>query len=144
MPAAGERGKVKGKILKLHARSRILEVTLSQPSPQHPEYVAILRDITRKQSEESLRSSLAINRALLNAIADVIFRIRADGTSISFKAPKNYFSLPISKVVGKHIEEVLPPQLAPSARNCIKQAFSTNEVQIFEYQLALDDKPLSL
>lgn len=62
----------------------------------------------------------------------------------SFKAPNNYLSLPISKVVGKHIEEVLPPQLASSARKCIKQAFSTNEGQIFEYQLVLDDKPLSL
>lgn len=69
---------------------------------------------------------------------------RADGMIVSFKAPKNYFSLPISKVVGKHIEEVLPSQLARSTRKCIKQAFSTNEVQIFEYQLVLDDKPLSL
>lgn len=128
-------------ILKLD-RSRILELTLSQPSPQQfPEYVAILRDITeRKQSESSLRSSLAINRALINAIPDVIFRVRADGIIISLKAPKNYFPLPISRVVGKHIEEVLPPELANSARNCIQQAFSTNEVQIFEYDLTFDER----
>lgn len=130
-------------ILKLNARSHILEVTLSQPSPQQfPEYVAILRDITeRKQSEESLRSSLTINRALLNAIPDVIFRIRADGMIVSFKAPKNYFSVPVSRSVGKNIKEVLPPDVAHSALNCVKQAFSTNEVQIFEYQLVLDSKP---
>ncbi len=97
----------------------------------------ITRDITeRKQAEEALRSSVATNRALINAMPDLMVRISKGGTLVNFKAPKDHNLLvPPSEFLGKTLAEVLPQAVALPAMDCIKQALQTNDIQIFEYQL---------
>lgn len=113
-------------------------MSISSPSPQRfPEYVAILRDITeRKLAEASLRSTLATNRALLNALPDLILRISREGIITSL-VPKGD-RLATKDIIGKPIQEILPANVAAEALQCLQQAFSTQEVQIFEYQMLLD------
>jgi len=97
----------------------------------------ITRDITeRKQAEEALRSSVATNRALINAMPDLMVRISKGGTLVNFKAPKDHKLLvPPSEFLGKTLAEVLPQTVALPAMDCVKQALQTNDIQIFEYQL---------
>ncbi len=126
-------------IIEVSHQTRIIDVSISNPSPQRfPEYVAILRDITeRKQAEASLRSTLATNRALLNALPDLIFRINGSGIVTSC-IPKGD-RLAAKNFVNKHINKILPADAAQQAMQCLQQALLGQEVQILEYQMLQDD-----
>jgi PAS domain S-box-containing protein len=102
----------------------------------------ISTDITeRKYAEEALRSSLATNRALIDAMPDLLFRISTDGTYVNYKASKDYdLLLPPNEFLGKKVHEVMPPEVAEPTMRCIQQALATSEVQIFEYQLMLHNE----
>lgn len=95
----------------------------------------------RKRAEVALHSSMATNRALLNAIPDWIFRIAQDGTLVNFKAPKST-NLPLSSndFLGKKIYEVLPQEVAEEIMDGMVKAFESREVQICEYQLSVNQK----
>ncbi|MGL5940266.1 MAG: ATP-binding protein [Waterburya sp.] len=95
----------------------------------------------RKQAEDALRSSMATNRAILNAIPDLIFRINREGIVVNFKAAKAKNLLTENKeFLGKHINEVFPEEIALSTMNCIEKAFTTGEVQILECEIPATDK----
>ena len=94
----------------------------------------------RKRAEVALRSSVATNQALLNAIPDLIFRISKDGTFVNFKAAKeNNLPMPASELLGKHLYEVLPTEVAQPTINSVERALSTGEVQIFESQVLVNN-----
>lgn len=113
---------------------------LTQPSVAG--IVITYRDVTeRKQVDESLRSSLAINRALINALPILLFRVSADGTFVNFKVSKdNNLLLPESEFLGKKVDEVMPPEVATPMLYHIQQALATGKLQIFEYQLSLQNQ----
>jgi PAS domain S-box-containing protein len=100
-----------------------------------------IRDITeRKQAEAALRHSEAKNRALLNAIPDLIFQFSQDGTYLDVKAEKDSdLLLPASQLLGKKINQVMPPEVAQLAMNAIAGALQTGQIQSFEFQLLLDN-----
>ncbi len=97
------------------------------------------RDITeRKQTEEALRSSLATNRALINALPDLMFRINGEGIFVNFKASKTHnVLLPPEDFLGKSVREVMPHDVAELTMNSITQALATGELQIFECQMLI-------
>ncbi len=89
----------------------------------------------QKCTEEALLSSIATNRALLNAIPDLMFRIDQDGTIVNYKAPKeSKLSLYEAEFLGKKVEEVLPASLAQQVLDSVKQARQTGELQVLEHQ----------
>jgi PAS domain S-box-containing protein len=96
--------------------------------------------VERRQTEKSLSKSLATNRALINAIPDLMFCIRKDGTFVDFKAAsEEHLLVPPSEFLSKNLYEVLPPEIAQPTMNCVEQALQTGNVQIFEYQLLLNN-----
>ncbi|HEY9744158.1 MAG TPA: PAS domain S-box protein [Coleofasciculaceae cyanobacterium] len=102
--------------------------------------VAGVRDITaRQQAENSLRQSEARNRALLNAIPDLIFRFSRDGTYLDCHAEKASDLLtPASELIGKKLHEVVPAPVAELYMRHIEQALSTGFTQTHEYSLPID------
>lgn len=104
-------------------------------------FCVIVRDITqRRQAEFALRSSLATNRALIEAIPDLMFRLSSEGIFVNFKASKELDLLvPPQEFLGKHISEVMPAKVAAATMQHISQALATQKIQVFEYQLPLND-----
>ncbi|MEG3875994.1 PAS domain S-box protein [Microcoleus sp. herbarium7] len=102
---------------------------------------AVARDVTfSKQAEAELRKSEATNRALLNAIPDMIFRCRADGTFVDFKPAKDFDIFLDKKIVtGKKAQDVLPAAFAEKILLGNQQALDTGEIQVVEYQQSIKD-----
>jgi PAS domain S-box-containing protein len=98
------------------------------------------RDITeQKQAEAALRHSEATNRALMNAIPDLLFRIRQDGTYLNILSSDHFKVLnPRQLVVGTAVPDSLPPDLAEQRLHHIQQALTTKELQIYEQQLMIE------
>ncbi|MCT7949836.1 PAS domain S-box protein [Ancylothrix sp. C2] len=104
--------------------------------------VISFRDITeRMRTEAALRQSEATNRALLNAIPDLIFRFRADGTYLDYKGGgNNPLEISPENLVGKNVFEILPREVAEQCYHYIQKALATDQLQIFEYQLIIKGK----
>lgn len=121
-----------------------IKFPLYNPAGEPYAVCGISTDITeRKRTENALHSSMATNRALLNAIPDLMLRISRDGIFVNFKAAKdkNLF-MPQGEFLGKHLYEVFPIEVAQPIINCVEIALQTGEVQILEYQLLVDNNLL--
>ncbi|MHC1770361.1 MAG: PAS domain S-box protein [Flexilinea sp.] len=103
-----------------------------------------VQDITeRKIAEENLLSSEHRNKTIVNAIPDLLFRIKRDGTFIDYKAKStdNLYARP-EDFIGRKLTEVLPADLANISMTVINQAFDKNELQTFEYTIPGKDGPV--
>jgi two-component system, NtrC family, sensor kinase len=100
-------------------------------------FVIIIENITeRKRKEEELHKSETKNKAILNAIPDLMWQMNKDGVVLEFIPAKDFPTLvPPNQIVGKNIKDVAPKWFAKKVMQCTKQAFKTKEIQIFEYQL---------
>jgi len=101
-------------------------------------------DITsHKQTEEALRRSEAKNRALLNAIPDLMLHLNVEGQILDFKAARDY-PLPTSpdQLLQKSVAEFLPSRVAQKALFASRRALQTRETQLFEYELEVEGKLL--
>lgn len=122
-----------------------LEIRVAQRTAQLSQANEQLRKeiAERQRVEEALRSSIATNRALLNAIPDSMFRISKDGTCVNYKAAKdNALPVPHAEILGKNLSKVFPIEVAHPMMTCVERALSTGEIQVFEYQLPLNDNLL--
>ncbi|OKH25575.1 hypothetical protein NIES593_04360 [Hydrococcus rivularis NIES-593] len=95
----------------------------------------IATDITeKKHAQQALQHSEARNRAIVDAMPDLIMRVRQDGVCLDFIPPKESEArtfLPIEK----SLCEVLPPQLLREQLQAVKRAIATGELQVYEHQL---------
>lgn len=122
----------------IHAQLRLVKDEEGNPL----EYIGYWVDISERiRAEKSLYASKAMNRALLNAIPDLMFRCLPDGTYIDFKPAKGTETwAPPEIFLGKKVQEVLPPDLAEKILAAYQQALASGETQILEYQLQFSDK----
>jgi PAS domain S-box-containing protein len=96
-------------------------------------------DITeRQQAEAALRASEARNRALIDAIPDLMFQMDRDGVYRDYKAEHAFdLAMPPEMFLGRQVFDVLPDGLARRTMDSIECALRTGAPQIFEYQLLL-------
>jgi len=118
-----------------------LETRVEERTAQLAESNALLRQelIERKRVEEALRQSEATKHALLNAIPDLMFCLKKDGTFVDFKGAKDFqLLIPPSEFLGKKVSEVMPLEIAQQLEQSIKKAIQTGNTIVFEYQLSRD------
>jgi len=96
-------------------------------------------DITdQKRVEQALKESEARARALLNAIPDMIFELKRDGTFLQYAASTGLKPiLPPEEFLGKSIAQVLP-SIAEQAAFAIERSLESGQVHAFEYPLVQD------
>ncbi len=96
------------------------------------------RDQVRRQTAE-LRTSESRNRALLENIPDLIFRISGNGVFLDYHtAVENRLYAPSKEFLGKNVSDVLPSGLAQATLERAKQAIQSHQIQTYEYQMPLD------
>jgi len=106
---------------------------------EKPATLNFINDITdRKRAENALRESEARNRAILNAIPDLMFQLDKHGTFVDYNVAKaNDLAVPAGEFLGKKVFEVLPVKLARQIMHNLKRALQTSKMQSFEYQLPI-------
>lgn len=103
------------------------------------EFQGVGRDITeRRQAEGALRESETRNRALLEAIPDILFLHTSDGVYLDIYAanPSALVQNP-ENLIGSRIEKFLPQEVARTMLDHFDKALRTQEVQVCDYSLEL-------
>ncbi|NEQ31412.1 MAG: PAS domain S-box protein, partial [Leptolyngbya sp. SIO4C5] len=101
-----------------------------------PRVLGVSADISdRKQAEESLRRLEELHRSTLEALPDLIIRMKSDGTYLDVKSATESPMIPV--MTGNTVWEALPPKLARHRLFLTEQALQTREIQVYEYSLRI-------
>ena len=107
-------------------------------------YEGTVEDITeRKNVEESLQKSEAKNRALLNVIPDVIFRLDREGFYLDLtlsSTGETLFDCSPASIIGRNISEILPIEISQKIQGYIEETLATRKISVFEYQWFVNQK----
>lgn len=91
-----------------------------------------------RQRESELQRSEERNRALLNAIPDLMFLLTRDGTYLDYHTKSDdLLFIPPENFLGKNVSEVMPPDLAAQFKKTFEQA--SDKPSLLEYQLSRPD-----
>jgi PAS domain S-box-containing protein len=116
------------------------EIAVSRfPPGQGERLICFIRNVTRRRSiEEDLRKSEARNRALLDAIPDLIIRVNQQGRILDLKSSSGRNpSTMTGDWMGKPIQEAFP-ELADGLLSQIGKVLHTREPRLFEYQYPVE------
>ena len=96
-------------------------------------------DITQRvQAEASAQERQIRIQTLLQAIPDLMFVYSNQGVFLEAytQNPEDLFT-PIDQVIGKTLDQVLPPDQAAKSLDWIKKTLAKNQMQIWEYPLEI-------
>jgi signal transduction histidine kinase/ActR/RegA family two-component response regulator len=98
----------------------------------------VASDITRqRRMEEDLRASVVKADALLDALPDMMFRVRSDGVVVDFQpAWAEKLAAPVERMVGRKVVDVLPAAIAGQTLEALALVLETGNSQRFEFPLA--------
>lgn len=88
----------------------------------------------RKKAEDLIRKSEMENRAIVQAVPDMMFKLNREGVFLDYI--NNSSIIPISSpdfFIGKRINDVLPESLGKIAVDALHFAFDTRQISSFEY-----------
>lgn len=102
----------------------------------------VFRDVTdREQTQKALRESEARARALLEAIPDVMFHLRQDGTFLDGIADTpNLTVSTVTDLLDGRVSDFFSPELTALVMDHIEKTIRTGDIQTFEYDLEIPDR----
>ena len=113
------------------------------------EYLCVGEDITeQKKAETELRSSEKRNRALVEALPDMLFLYSRDGVYLDVQVKDNsrlsktgYQLHEGNSLVGSKVKDIMEPAVAEVIIAGIDKTLSTGGLNFFEYSYDIDFKP---
>ncbi len=97
--------------------------------------------IVKTTDERALKTSEAKNKAMLNALPDIVFNINADGVFTYYKAHEEHkLIIPRDQIIGSRFLDVLPPDLGHLVQDRLTTTVKTRTTQMIEYSLDLDEQ----
>src|SRR3989344_3113922 len=98
----------------------------------------------RESAMTELRRSERKNRALVDAMPDVMLRLSRDGVCIDCKVPWQLSAtLKPEQLNGKHIIESMPANVGKVMIEHLNKAFATQQIQLFHYTQEGEDRTLN-
>ena len=98
--------------------------------------------VERKRAEEALHESESKNRALLNAIPDLMFQVNDAGILLGFHKGKFSISPELAnQLIGRSIysffvtKKLLPRRMLDQAMRHVKRTLETGKIQVFEQHI---------
>jgi PAS domain S-box-containing protein len=92
-----------------------------------------------KKTEEKLRESEEKNRAILQALPDLIFVQSKDGVYLDYHAKEaRALLVEPENFLGKNMREVLPKELAQTFARCFESLMQTRETVVQEHSLFIE------
>lgn len=93
------------------------------------------------RAEEALRQSEATKQAIIEAIPDLLIRMRADGTYLDFVSNSNFNLIDLDRIDRDvNIYDVLPEELAKLRLDYTQKAVKARNIQVYEQQLLIKEK----
>lgn len=101
--------------------------------------IGLSRDIDeKKQIQLSLEDSERKNRAIVEALPDMIFITDDTGVYLDFHArSRSELLRPDGSFLGRSMREVLPPDIADEYAGVLETVVRTGELEFYEYMLAM-------
>lgn len=97
------------------------------------------KDKNKKHRTHSAVENEERNRALLNAVPDLMFIFDKDFSFIDYKADRNEDLLMSPELfLNRKVSDVLPPNLARLTEEKLRLVFETGEPQKYEYELEIN------
>ncbi|HEY9619589.1 MAG TPA: PAS domain-containing protein, partial [Crinalium sp.] len=94
-----------------------------------------------RKSEEALRQSEATKQAIIQAIPDLLIRMRADGRYVEFISNSQFNIVnPNHHRQDTRVHDVLPSDLARLRMHYIQQALQSGETQVYEHEILIHEK----
>jgi PAS domain S-box-containing protein len=94
--------------------------------------------LANERALERVRRVEARDRALLDAIPDLMFRVSRDGTYLDVHADdESGLVLPPDQLLGRNVRDVLPAELAEQVIACVERALETGSMSSVEYRLEI-------
>lgn len=101
-----------------------------------PTILSLFLDVTnQKRAQDALLRNESRMRAMFDAIPDMLFELKSDGTILQF-VPSALFDplVPPEEFLGKKVADVLP-SIAEQTTFAIARALESGQVNAFEYQI---------
>jgi C4-dicarboxylate-specific signal transduction histidine kinase len=93
---------------------------------------------SRRRAEGALRHTEARNAAILRTVPDLMFVLSPAGVYLDYHSPNpDALFVPPDRFLGKHMRDVLPPDLVQAFEPLLKQAIAGGEPLSFEYALPI-------
>ena len=95
--------------------------------------------LASERALETVRRVEERDRALLDAIPDLMYRVSRDGTCLDVRAedPATLFNPP-EEMIGRDVRELLPAEIAEAILSCAVRALDTGEISTVEYEAEFD------
>lgn len=103
--------------------------------------LSMFLDMTaQSQARDALRHSEARFRAMLEAVPDMVFEVKRDGTIIHFSpSAMNELGFQLAGTVGKTISQILPAT-ADQIAFAVERALDSGQVHAFEFLIKVHDE----
>jgi PAS domain S-box-containing protein len=94
--------------------------------------------LANEQSLETLQRMERRNRALLDAIPDLMFRVSREGVTLDIRAEDpSGLVLSVEEQIGRNVRQFLPADVADAVLGCIERALETGAMSSVEYELEI-------
>ena len=99
----------------------------------------LVRDLVRREAmEHALRVSQAKQRAMLDALPDLMFEVGLDGRYHDYHSPRaDLLAAPPSLFMGKRVEDILPPYAAKATMAAIQEGHQQGYATGYQISLTL-------
>ena len=147
--ARGRRGVAEEHALRLRHRSgrdvwtRMATTPIQGPDGSFLGSIALVTDVTEhRRAQQRLAESEARQRAVFDALPDLVFRVSADMTYLGLVAGRHYNpEFTPEMLLGLNLREVLPADVVGPGQEAIEHTLATGEVSSFSWDADLVGEP---